>query len=310
MWCTMVGALQSLWQPNDVRGAFDRLLAGWREDGVEFLRHDAPKILGVIIVTLVLIRILKLVSRRLIDFSNSQGLPSGLRAQQIRTLAGVIYSVGTAVILFLGAMQVLQTLKINIAPLLASAGIVGLAVGFGAQTLVRDVINGFFILIENQYDVGDVVKIANVQGTVEALTLRRTLLRDADGTVHSIPNSAVGIVSNQTRDWTQLALHVSVDYKENSDRVVKLLKEIGHELRTDLDFGEWIVAEPEVPGIDRVSSNEVDYLMLVKTRPGKQFPISRELRRRIKDCFQKENISPGGQNRFYVVSDTTHPQQK
>lgn len=305
--------MQAFWQPNGVRSArdaFDRVLAGWRQDSVEFFRHDVPKILGVIIVALVLIRLLKLVSRRLVEFSGSQGLPTGLRAQQLRTLAGVIYSVGIAVILFLAAMQVLETLNVNIGPLLASAGIAGLAIGFGAQTLVRDVINGFFILIENQFDVGDVVKLANVQGTVEALTLRRTILRDADGTVHTIPNSEIKIVSNQTRDWTQLALHVGVDYKEDTERVVALLKEIGDEIRNEPGFSEWIVAAPEVPGIERVSSNEVDYLMLVKTKPGKQFPISRELRRRIKECFQKNNIAPGGQRAYFVISDTAHPHAK
>lgn len=300
--------MQALWQPNDIhnaREAFDRVLAGWREDSVAFLRHDAPKIVGVLIVALILVRISKLVSRRLVDFSNSQAVPSGLRAQQIRTLAGVIHSVGAAVIIFFAAMQILQTLKINIGPLLASAGIAGLAIGFGAQTLVRDVINGFFILIENQFDVGDVVKIANVQGTVESLTLRRTILRDADGTLHTVPNSAINIVSNQTRDWTQLSLHVSVDYKEDSDRVVKLLKEVGNEVRQEPEFADWIVAEPEVPGIERVSSNEVEYLMLIKTRPGTQFRISRELRRRIKECFQKQNISPGSQSPSYVVTHST-----
>ena len=303
----------ALWQPNDIhsaREAFQRVLAGWREDSVDFLRHDAPKILGLLLVSFVLARILKLVSRRLVEFSKSQGLPTGLRAQQIRTLADVIYSVGLGVIIFFAGIQILETLKINIGPLLASAGIAGLAIGFGAQTLVKDFINGFFILIENQYDIGDVVKLAGVQGTVESLTLRRTILRDADGTVHVIPNSEIKIVSNQTRDWTQLAMHVSVDYKEDSDRVVKLLKEVGNELRNEPQFASWIVAEPEVPGIDRVSSSEVDYLMLVKTLPGKQFPVSRELRRRIKDCFQKQNISPGGPGQIYVISDTAHPQKK
>jgi small-conductance mechanosensitive channel len=302
----------ALLQPNDIhsaREAFQRVWAGWREDSVDFLRHDAPKILGLIILSFVLARILKLVSRRLVDFSKSQGLPTGLRAQQIRTLADVVYSVGLSIIIFFAGIQILQTLKINIGPLLASAGIAGLAIGFGAQTLVKDVINGFFILIENQYDIGDVVKLAGVQGSVESLTLRRTILRDADGTVHTIPNSEIKIVSNQTRDWTQLAMHVSVDYKEDSERVVRLLKEVGNELRNEAQFSSWIVAEPEVPGIERVSGSEVDYLMLVKTMPGRQFPVSRELRRRIKDCFQKHNISPGGLGR-YVITDTAHPQQR
>ncbi len=281
-----------------------RLLQNWREDSIDFLRHDAPKILAVIVIAFLLTRMLKMISRRLASYSQSQGLPSGVRSQQMRTLSGIIYSVGSTLIAFLAAMQVLQVLNINMGPLLASAGIAGLAVGFGAQTLVKDVINGFFILVENQFDVGDVIKITNVQGTVERMTLRCTILRDADGTVHTIPNSTITTVSNMTRDWTQIALHISVDYKEDSDRVVRLLKEIGTALRADDRFADSIVAEPDVPGIDKIGNNEVDYLMLVKTRPGAQWAISRELRLQIKNCFQKENIQPGGQNRFYVVSDS------
>ena len=121
----------------------------------------------------------------------------------------MFHSVGLVVIFFLAGMQILPLLGINIGPLLASAGIAGLAIGFGAQTLVHDFINGFFILIESQFDIGDVVKLGSVQGTVEKLTLRRTVLRDADGTLHTVPNSQITIVSNLTRDWTQLALHIS-----------------------------------------------------------------------------------------------------
>jgi len=166
---------------------------------------------------------------------------------------------------------------------------------------VRDVINGFFILLENWFDVGDTVRIGTVQGVVESLSLRCTTLRDADGSVHIIPNSQITIVSNLTRDWTQVALHISVDYKENSDRVVELLRQIGTELYSNPTFREALVSEPQVPGIDRVRGEEVDYLMLVKTRPGQQFGVLRELRRRIKECFEQNGIKPGGQNRLYVV---------
>jgi moderate conductance mechanosensitive channel len=280
-----------------------RLVDNWRADSIDFLRHDAPKILAILLVAFVLNRVLKLIANRLSSYSQVQALPSGVRSQQLRTLSGVVYSVGTFIIIFLSGMSILKMLGIDMGPLLASAGIAGLAVGFGAQTLVKDVINGFFILLENQFDVGDVVKITNVQGTVEAMTLRRTILRDADGTLHTIPNSTITVVSNMTRDWTQLTLHVSVDYKEDSDRVVKLLKEIGNEMRSDARYADSIVADPDVPGIDKITHNEVDYLMLVKTRPGQQWGVSRELRRRIKNCFQEQNIQPGGKNQFFVVSD-------
>jgi len=273
----------------------------WKTDWETFLRKDAPKILVVLAVAIVLVWLLKLATRKLVKFSRSETLPSALRARQLRTLAGVLNSVGAAVIVFLAAMEILPLLGVNMGPLLASAGVAGLAIGFGAQALVHDVINGFFILMENQYDVGDVVRIGGVAGVVESMTLRRTTLRDETGAVHTVPNSEIKIVSNLTRDWAQVALHVSVDYRENSDRILELLKQVGNELRTDPDYGALLVADPQVPGIERVAGGEVDYLMLVRTRPGQQYAVSRELRRRIKECFQKNNVQPGNPARVYVM---------
>src|SRR5690349_18779208 len=123
--------------------------------------------------------------------------------------------------------------------------------------------------------------------------MRRTVLRDADGSVHNIPNSEIKIVTNLTRDWTQASLHIAVDYSESSDTVMGLLREIAAEVKNDPNFAELIVSEPDVPGIERVVGNEVDYLMIVKTRPGKQFAVQRELRRRIKACFEKHGVKPG-----------------
>lgn len=277
------------------------LVQGWRLDALQFLRKDAPKILVIVIFSLILIRVMKAITNRLAGFSRQQTLPSGVRIQQLRTLSSVIYSVSVFVISFLALMGILDTLSIDIKPFLASAGIAGLAIGFGAQTLVKDVINGFFILMENQYDIGDVVRIAGVSGTVEAMTLRRTTLRDVDGAMHIIPNSEIKIVSNLTRDWAQVSMHIAVDYKENSERIVQLLTQIGTELKNDPHFGDALVSQPEVPGIERIAPGEVDYLMLVKTKPGQQYAVTREMRRRIKDCFEKNSIQPAGPGRVYVV---------
>ncbi len=278
-----------------------QMLNSWGDDTFDFVRHQVPRIIGVFIIAFILTRLLKALARRLTRFSKSQGLPSAMRAQQLRTLSSVVYSVGLFIVVFVAALQVLPLLGINMGPLLASAGIAGVAVGFGAQTLVHDFINGFFILVENQYDIGDIVKIAGVQGTVELMTLRRTVLRDADGTVHNVPSSQITVVSNMTRDWTQLALHISVAYDTDSDLVIKTLKEVGAGIAVDPDFADRIVAPPEVPGIDRVTGEEVDYLMLVKTRPGQQDNVRRELRRRIKVCFEKNKIQPGNPNRVFVL---------
>jgi len=189
--------------------------------------------------------------------------------------------------------------------MLASAGIAGLAIGFGAQTLVHDFINGFFILLENQYDIGDTVRIAGVKGTVERMSLRNTVLRDEDGTVHIVPNSAIQIVSNTTRDWSQLALRVTVAYSEPSDKIVSLLKQVGEEVRNSDAFATDIVSDIDVPGIDRVGNGEAEYLMLIKTRPNKQYAVSRELRRRIKECFEKNQVQAAGPGRIYVMDQST-----
>jgi small-conductance mechanosensitive channel len=175
-----------------------------------------------------------------------------------------------------------------------------LAIGFGAQTLVKDVINGFFILIEDQFEVGDTIRAAGVTGAVEEITMRRTTLRDSDGTLHIVPNGSIQIVSNMTRDWSQVTLHVAADYGENSDRVVEVLEEVAQEFYNDSAFKADLVAEPQVPGIERVRGNEVDYLMLVKVRPGKQYNVARELRRRIKVCFEKNKIKAGAPAQVYI----------
>src|SRR5271157_2247301 len=287
--------------PNSVKHDVFQLLDDWSDDAFEFLRIRVPRIIGVLIIAFILARLLRKLSRHLSELSNRQGLPSALRAQQLRTLSSVIYSVGVFAIMFLAAMQILPLLGINMGPLLASAGIVGLAIGFGAQTLVRDFINGFLILVENQYDIGDTINIAGVQGTVEAMTLRRTVLRDDNGALHTVPSSEIKVVSNLTRDWTQLSVHISVAYGVDSDRVIGLLNEVAEAVANDPVYADKIVAKPEVPGIDKVSGGEVDYVMLVKTRPGSQFAVSRELRRRIKACFEKNKIEPGNPNRVYVV---------
>ena len=278
-----------------------QMLSAWGDDAFDFVRHQVPRIIGVLIIAFILTRLLKIASRHLAELGSREGMPSALRTQQLRTLSSVMFSVGVFVIMFLAALQILPLLGINMGPLLASAGIAGVAIGFGAQALVHDFINGFFILVENQYDIGDTIKIAGVQGVVEAMTLRRTVLRDDNGSLHSVRNGQITIVTNLTRHWAQLAMLVSVAYGADSDQVIKLLHQVGEEVANDPQFAEMIISKPEVPGIEKVSGSEVDYLLLVKTKPGLQYPVSRELRRKIKACFEKNHIEPGNPNRLYVV---------
>jgi small-conductance mechanosensitive channel len=284
-------------------GEIPEVLNGWREDFIRFLHQDAPKILFVVLMAFVLVRIFRAIVGKMVSLQERRA--SGIRSQQVRTLAAVVNSVGVFVVVFVSTLMILGTLGLNVGPLLASAGVVGLAIGFGAQTLVKDVINGFFILLENQYDVGDVVRIAGVKGTVENMSLRHTTLRDDDGTVHIVPNSAILIVSNTTRDWSQITLKVVVAYSEPSERIVALLKQLGEEIRHDPAYAEDVVSEIQVPGIDRVGNGEAEYLVLIKTRPSKQYAVSRELRRRIKECFNKNNIQTAGPGKVYVIDQGT-----
>jgi len=276
------------------------LLRDWQGDLVRFTRYDAPKLIGILLLAFILIRLLGWITRKLIDLGHRSSPGGTVRAQQVSTLVGMIRSIGVFIIAFVSALQVLPIFGIHIEPLLASAGIAGLAIGFGAQTLVKDVINGFFILAENQFEVGDFIRTAGVQGTVEEITVRRTVLRDTDGAVHTVPNSNIQIVSNATRDWSQVSLRVLVDYSEDSARVIQTLHQVAREFHADPAFHDSIVAEPEVPGIERMTGSEVDYLMLVKVRPGRQQIVASELRLRIKNALMQNGIKQGTGTQVYV----------
>ena len=280
---------------------FSNIWHQWHNYLVVWTRDRAPKLLVILVLAFILVRLLGLITRKIVALSERTSAHGAVRSQQVRTVVGVVRSVGVFLIVFVAGMTLLKDVfLINIEPLLASAGIAGLAIGFGAQTLVKDVINGFFILVEDQFEVGDTIRAAGVSGAVEEITMRRTILRDGDGTLHIVPNGAIQIVSNTTRDWSQVTLHISADYSENSDRVVEVLTEVAKELYNDPGFKDDLVAEPQVPGIERVRGHEVDYLMLAKVRPGKQYNIARELRRRIKVCFEKNNIRAGAPVQIYT----------
>jgi moderate conductance mechanosensitive channel len=280
---------------------FSNILGAWHNYLVTWTRDRAPKLIVILLLAFLFIRLLRLVTRKIVAFSERGRDRGPGRTQQIRTMVAVVRSIGVFLILFFTGIYVLREgLNIDVAPLLASAGVAGLAIGFGAQTLVKDVINGFFILAENQFEIGDVIKAAGVSGTVEDITMRRTVLRDPDGTLHTIPNGAIQIVSNTTRDWSQVSLQVTVDYSEDSDRVVKLLKEVAADVFNDEQFRPYLVAEPEAHGIERIRGLEVDYLLTAKARPGKQYSVARELRRRIKTCFEQNKIKAGAPLQLFV----------
>jgi small conductance mechanosensitive channel len=178
--------------------------------------------------------------------------------------------------------------------------VVGVAVGFGAQTIVHDVINGMLILMENQFNVGDVVKIASLTGEVESMSLRRTTLRDGgDGTMYTVPNSQITTVSNLTRDWSQIQVNISVDYREDPDRVIAVLTELANQVAADPRFAPLMSGPPTLLGVDAFKGSEVIYPVIFKTKVNGQWGASREFRRLVKIRFAKERMLLGDPQRVY-----------
>ena len=210
--------------------------------------------------------------------------------QRLHTVGGLVKNATNVLVVGAAALMILQELGVNITPLLTAAGIGGLAVGFGAQNLVRDVISGFFLILEDQVHVGDVVRIDETAGLVEAVRLRTIVLRDLSGTVHVIPNGAISTLSNLTKDFSYAVIDVGVAYKEDTDHVSEVLRDVGEALRADPDFAAHVLGALEILGVNEFGDSAVVIKIRIKTRPLKQWLIGRELRRRIKKAFDAQGI--------------------
>jgi small conductance mechanosensitive channel len=186
--------------------------------------------------------------------------------------------------------MILAELDVEIGPAIAGLGVAGIAVGFGAQALVRDWLSGIFIVIENQYSVGDVVSIAGVDGVVEGFSLRRTVLRNLDGTVHSVPNGQIVVASNMTRGWARVNLDVSVAYDTDIDRATEVIDEIGREMTKDPSWGERLIEAPTVMRVNALGDSAVALKVLGQVQPAQQWAVAGELRKRILRAFAREGI--------------------
>lgn len=234
---------------------------------------------------------------------------SGETVKRINTLTEITHTVIKIALWILLIMMILQKLNINIAPILASAGIIGLAIGFGAQELVRDFISGFFMLLENQIRTGDVVIINGTGGLVEEIALRTTTLRDFSGVVHVFPNGKISTISNMTKDWSAMVFDVGVAYKENTQQVIDIMKEVGDELKADPEFGEQIIEPIEVFGLDKFADSAIIIKARIKTKPIQQWTIGREYRKRLKEAFDRQNIEIPFPHTTVYWGDKTKPLQ-
>jgi len=207
----------------------------------------------------------------------------------------------------MAALVVLRELGVEIGPILASAGVAGLAIGFGAQNLVRDVISGFFMILENQVRVGDVAVVNGTGGLVERVNFRTIVLRDLSGIVHVFPNGTITTLANLTREWSAYVFDIGVAYKEDVDRVMEIMREVGRELRADEKFGHNMVADVEVFGVDAFADSAVVIKGRLRTKPIKQWDVGREYRRRLKHAFDAQGIEIPFPHRSIFFGEASKP---
>jgi moderate conductance mechanosensitive channel len=283
-----------------LRCPFSLSIEQWREAHVsnkellEFLKNDfviaGLRVLLVLAAGVILTRLLRRAVTRVESKVAEHTTP--VRAlQRTQTLTKVVSSSGIVVIWSLAGLYLLQELDFNVGPLLAGAGIVGLAVGFGAQSLVKDVVTGFFILLEDQYGVGDNVLINEVAaGKVETLTLRVTGLRDLDGTLHYIANGDITHVANRSKDWARAVIDVKVAYREDPERVRQVLDRVAGAAKEDPELGRKLYSVPQVLGVEALGDYEVIWRVIAETKPARQWEVARQLRERITVAFDDEGI--------------------
>jgi small-conductance mechanosensitive channel len=249
------------------------------------------RIIGIIVGAYVVLRIINLAviqMERLVEDADPTTMSEA--EKRAKTLGKIINSAGYVLVIGVALMMVMSEFGIDIMPIITGAGIAGLAVGFGAQNLVRDIISGFFLILEDQIRVGDVAQINGTGGSVEAIKLRTTVLRDLQGTVHIFPNGEIKQVANMTKQFSYYVIDVGVAYKESVDHVMDTLKSIGADLQQDPQFGPFVLDPLEILGVDDFGDSQVTIKIRIKTKPLKQWMVGRELRRRIKNTFDSRGI--------------------
>ncbi len=262
---------------------------------------NALHLIGIFVIALVLNRLLRAVTNLVIKQAAAPGRPAQLREQQTRTLAGVLYGAGSKVVWIVALLTAVREFHIDITPALTLAGLASLAVGFGAQTLVRDVITGIYIVLEDQYIVGDTIQFADYIGRVEHLTLRRTVIRDARGALVTIANGEIRTVSNLSRDWSQAFVDVSLAPESPIEKTMQALESAAAALRSDPAWSQALVDGPRILGVQSFDRSSSTVRLQVRTAPTRQDEVARELRRRIQIEFQKQGIPTSSVHRIELA---------
>ena len=257
---------------------------------VEFISRKLLSVAVIWVLAWLGMQLVKLIARRIIAaVDDGDDSTMTLAEKRGHTVAQLLRSVGR-VLLFVLALLLTLNQFMDIAPLLAGAGILGLAFSFGAQSLVKDVITGFFLLVDNSIAVGDVVEVAGKSGSVERVNLRVVHLRGLDGSVHIIPNGQINVVSNMTRGWSRAVVDVGVAYETDIDHALEIIRDEVSRMAADAQWKSRLDGTPEVQGVQALGDNGVTLRVLLRTLPGRQWEVGREFRRRIKDRFDREKI--------------------
>jgi len=256
-----------------------------------WLTTSGIKIIGILITLIILSQISKWIVKWLERFIRERNPLQAVEAKKrAKTLGKILRNTLLTVITFIAVLMILGELGIQLGPLLATAGIGAVALGFGAQNLVKDVISGFFIILEDQYRIGDAIDVAGASGLVESVSLRKTVLRDLNGSVHTIPNGEIKVVTNLSKEWSRAVVDIGISYREDIDQIITFLSEIGKELANEEPYKSTILEPMEILGVEQFKESEIIIRMIVKTVPLKQWEVGRELRRRIKNRFDEKGI--------------------
>jgi moderate conductance mechanosensitive channel len=261
-------------------------------------------ILGIVVAAVIINRLLRLLTQLIVKPASAQTRAAQTREQQTRTLAGVVYSGASKVVWVLALLMVAQEFGVNVTPIAAIAGLASLALGFGAQNLVRDVISGFYIILEDQYSIGDVIQVDETIGRVEHLTLRRTVVRDGRGAVVTLSNGDIRTVGNLSRDWSQAFVDVALSPQFPQERALQALDAAAAELRNDPSWSQALVDGPRILGLQSYDQNTSTVRLQVRTVPARHDDVSRELRRRIQLEFQRQGIPLSSVQRVELVNSS------
>ena len=261
------------------------------------------RLVVIAIIAVLLIRVLRVVTLRLVQAAKTPTRAGQLREQQTRTMADLLHSIGGTTILVIAVLMVMRILGFDIAPALATAGLLSVALAFGAQSLLKDLINGIFIVFEDQYSLGDMLQVNGETGRVEHLTLRRTVLRNTAGAIVSIPNSLIGQVSNLSRDWSQTFVDITVPAEELVSTAISILDRVATEFRNDATWSPALVDGPRVLGVEALNLDGTVIRLQVRTVLNRKDDAARELRRRIKLAFEDSEIMLSHSHNVSLQSD-------